>query len=192
MNNKGRIVFINGVSSSGKSTLAQALQTRMPEPCYKLSLDLFTDISSMRYDKNPNQTLSKTFTLFHNTIRMFSDHGANVIVDHILLKPLKPGEASPIDECFYLLRDYPVLFICAHCSLGELKRREQARKDRTPGMAERQLEHIYPADRYDFTVDTSAITIDECASRVMDFYLKNVEPCAFAKAADEYFKSSLK
>jgi len=37
----GRIIFLNGTSSSGTSTLARALQSRLPEPHMHVAIDAF-------------------------------------------------------------------------------------------------------------------------------------------------------
>ena len=36
---KGQIIFLNGVSSSGKSSMAKALQAIIEEPCIHLCID---------------------------------------------------------------------------------------------------------------------------------------------------------
>ena len=38
---KGKIIILNGVSSSGKTTLAKTIQGRSPIPLYRLDIDDF-------------------------------------------------------------------------------------------------------------------------------------------------------
>ena len=38
---KGKIIILNGVSSSGKTTLAKVIQDQSPIPLYKLDIDDF-------------------------------------------------------------------------------------------------------------------------------------------------------
>jgi chloramphenicol 3-O-phosphotransferase len=44
--NKGKIVWLNGVSSVGKSTLSTLLQKEYYEPFYYIAQDIFADIIS--------------------------------------------------------------------------------------------------------------------------------------------------
>ena len=46
---KGKIIFLNGVSSSGKSTLAKTLQDRLEEPFYLIANDTFTMMSPEKF-----------------------------------------------------------------------------------------------------------------------------------------------
>jgi hypothetical protein len=42
--NPGKIIFLNGVSSSGKSSLDKELQKRLTEPFLRLQLDAFIEM----------------------------------------------------------------------------------------------------------------------------------------------------
>ena len=46
---KGNIIFLNGTSSSGKTTLALALQEVLPEPYLHIALDQFRDGMPAKY-----------------------------------------------------------------------------------------------------------------------------------------------
>jgi len=41
---QGKIIFLNGASSSGKSTIARILQERLGEPFLHMQLDAFIDM----------------------------------------------------------------------------------------------------------------------------------------------------
>jgi chloramphenicol 3-O-phosphotransferase len=171
---KGRIIFLNGVSSAGKTTLAKALQTKLSEPFYLLSNDIFCDMSPEKFwDIDSDETGSTALTGLHHTIKTFSDIGINSIVDHVLLKG--QGEKYNItkldnmSECVALLHDYPVLFVHVVCSdLEELRRRETERGDRGIGQGESQLAELNPQDTYDITVDTYSSTTEECADKIIE------------------------
>ena len=80
---KGEIIFLNGVSSSGKTTLAKALQERLVEPFFLLNMDTFAHALRMPekfYDNDWdstkwNQIENKIVSAFHQTIKTFSDMG---------------------------------------------------------------------------------------------------------------------
>ena len=54
--NKGKIICLNGVSSSGKSTLAKALQDKLKEPYYLMSEDTFTFMLPEKFNGFTNDT----------------------------------------------------------------------------------------------------------------------------------------
>lgn len=47
--NKGRIVFLNGVTSSGKTSIVDALQLKSHEFFYVVANDLFEEMIGERY-----------------------------------------------------------------------------------------------------------------------------------------------
>ena len=168
---KGRIIFLNGVSSSGKTTLAKVLQEQLEEPFFLLSLDAFANMMRMpencyaysddngmyNHDKWL-QIEDKILSAFHHTIKTFSDIGLHTIVDRVFLEKERVG----------LLRDYPVLFVYVTCPPEELRRREEKRGDREIGQGESQLSQLFPQDTYDITVDTHNNTTEECADKIIE------------------------
>ena len=54
--NKGKIICLNGVSSSGKSTIAKALQDKLNEPYYLMSEDTFTFMLPEKFNGFINDT----------------------------------------------------------------------------------------------------------------------------------------
>jgi chloramphenicol 3-O phosphotransferase len=161
---KGKIIFLNGVSSSGKTTLAKKLRTQLSEPFYWLSFDAFIDMSPTHFwEADFDKFYKETLSAFHNTVKLFSDMGINVIVDHVLVKMVKA-----LEECVNMLHDYPVLFVHVTCPVEELRRREKERGDRHIGMGESQLETLEPRDTYDITVDTYNNSIEECVNKIIE------------------------
>ena len=163
---RGTIIFLNGVSSSGKTTLTQALQDRLPDPYYKIDSDTFNHMAP-RIHRNADfrAITNKSMSAMHHTVALFSDLGLNVIVDHVILDTLE-GQAS-LHECVRLLHMYPVLFVRVTCSLEELERREQQRGNRRRGQARSQVDRIHGHGAYDLTVDTSHHTPETCADMIM-------------------------
>lgn len=172
--NKGKIIFLNGVSSAGKTTLAKTLQSRLTEPFYLLSNDMFCDMAPEKFwDLNPDETGSRALTGLHHTIKTFADIGINSIVDHVLLKGQGVNynitQKDNMGECIELLHGYDVLFVHVICpDLEELRRREKERGDRDIGQGESQLPQLNPQDIYDITVDTFNNTKEECADRIIE------------------------
>ncbi|MCL1859615.1 MAG: chloramphenicol phosphotransferase CPT family protein [Oscillospiraceae bacterium] len=163
---KGKIIFLNGVSSSGKTTLAKALQAKLEKPFYLLGNDMFCDMSPEKFwDIDWRETSYRVLTGMYHTIKTFSDIGINVIVDDVLLK-----EDDRLQQCAAILHDHPVLFVHVICSdLDELRRREKERGDRGIGQGESQLAELNPQDNiYDTTVDTFETSTEECAGKIIE------------------------
>ena len=164
--NKGIIIWLNGVSSSGKTTLTRALQKKLEEPYYWLANDTFCDMSPEKlWDIDPLETEYQALSMLNHTIKLFSDMGKNIIVDHVLISSQK---GDLLKKSVELLHEYPVLFVHVTCSLDELRRREIERGDRNIGQAENQLTILNPQDTYDITVDTYENTTEECADKIIE------------------------
>jgi len=166
---KGKIIFLNGVSSSGKTTIAKTLQKKLTEPYCWLSVDNFLDTMDERFLNDQEwlraggvEWIWKALECFHKSIKLFSDIGLNVIADHVVQKQ------DWLDECLDLLRDSDVLFVHVTCPLEELNRREKERGDRQIGQGESQLEMLLPKGGiYDITIDTFNSSKEECADEII-------------------------
>lgn len=160
---KGHIIWLNGVSSSGKSSLTQELQKMLPEPYFCIGQDTFTDIiapcvSGLFNGIDSNTLWYMAVDAMYHTIKTYSDMGLNVIVDHVVLNQDDGKEQKLFDSCLNELKNYPIIFVKVTCSLDELKRREAKRGDRDIGNAEWQVRQgLYPLYGYDVIVDTSVI-----------------------------------
>lgn len=130
---RGKIIFLNGVSSAGKSTLASEIIKLEPDYFHFSFDDVDLVIEKMEDRQNEHLIPVPTEYFFHRSIRLFSDKGVNLIVDNVL------HDKTTTDDCFDALRDYDVLFVGVHCPTEELQRREAARGDRTVGQAISQL-----------------------------------------------------
>jgi chloramphenicol 3-O phosphotransferase len=181
----GRIILVNGTSSSGKTTLVKGLQSTLPDLWLEMGIDRFayalpgrvlgqpTWPQLFRYVR-PNDESDGPFTIettmlgqrfisgMHATAATLAAHGLNVIVDHVLL------EQAWLDECSRLWARFPVLVVGVRCPLDVVLKREIEREDRTLGQAEAQFAVVHRwADRYDIEVDTSVLTPDEAVARIV-------------------------
>jgi chloramphenicol 3-O-phosphotransferase len=163
---KGIVIWLNGVSSSGKTTLTRVLQRKLEEPFFWIANDTFCDmIPEKLWDIDQPDAEYQALSMLNYTVRLFSDMGKNVIVDHVMLNTQKN---NLLKESVNLLYDYPVLFVHVVCPVDELRRREKERGDRSIGQAESQLSILNPQDVYDITVDTYMQTPEECANRIIE------------------------
>lgn len=159
----GSIIFLNGTSSAGKSTLAHALRDALAEPfCYYAS-DQLADAGfrSSRFevrDAGAPGERAKFFDGFHRSIVAFAEAGNNLIVEHTV------EEQSWADQIRGLTAQLDVFWVGVHAPIEEIERREQARGDRTLGEARYHLK-THGFCRYDLEVDTSE-PIDQLAARI--------------------------
>ena len=153
--------MIIGTSSSGKTTLARALQQRLEEPfCYYSSDQLADQGFRSRKDSAEGRSeRQRFFDGFHRSIPAFANAGNNLIVDHVV------EEQSWADELGKLLATLDVFWVGVHAPIEVLDRREQERGDRKVGEARFHLKtHQYC--RYDFEIDSTGLLAETVASVV--------------------------
>lgn len=163
----GRIVLLNGASSSGKTTIAQSIAEAMPD-FFHFSIDDFDHVIEKMEDRAKGKLIPiETELFFHRTIRIFSDQGVNIIADHVLI-----NEASKRDF-FETLSTYSVLCIGVKCPLKVLMERERERGDRTIGLAQAQYEVVHTNMRYDLEIDTNDVPIGENVGKIIAMIKKS-------------------
>ncbi|HSO13753.1 MAG TPA: AAA family ATPase [Anaerolineales bacterium] len=168
------IIFINGTSSSGKTTLVKALQKRLTAPFLDMGIDRFIWMLPSRYLDRPlwDDVLGKAvhpgpqglilFSGMHHAIAAAAKRGNSIVADHVFV------EKAWVDECAGLFADMNAYLIGLFCPLEILERRERDRKDRTLGQACEQFDVIHKYVVYDLELDTSKLTTDECAVKVIE------------------------
>lgn len=134
---RGNIILLNGVSSSGKTTLARGLVGHFPDH-FHFSCDDY-DLLIERMEDRTNQRLIpvETEVFVHRTIRMFSDCGVHLIVDLVL------HDEPTLKDFQRTLSGYPILAIGVHCPPEILAQRERQRGDRRLGLAQSQLAFVH-------------------------------------------------
>ena len=152
----GRIILLNGASSSGKTVLARALQDRIETPFWHLSIDHFRDSGVLpmariaRRDFRWSDLRGRFFAGFNATLAACAEAGNDLIVEHIL------DDEGWCETLIELLKPFNVYFIGVHCSLEELTRREDARGDRLLGSAARDFHSVHIGRCYDIEVQSEA------------------------------------
>lgn len=184
MLSKGRVIVLNGPSSSGKSALAQTLQQRFAQPHLHVALDVFRAMEPPGYFDagHSAQSALRSAALcraLNATTAEYARHGLNVLLDHVL----------PPVGWKYLVEDlveFSVFLVGVHCSLPVLQARELLRQDRPLGLAASQVSSIHRDTEYDFTVDTTASSTAECAAAVFNWLAAVPNPDAFAKVVKRH------
>ncbi|MEM8531783.1 MAG: AAA family ATPase [Chloroflexota bacterium] len=161
------IIFLNGTSSSGKTSLAHALQRRLKMLYMHVSIDGFGQMFPEEVEEpiSPETVAMIQTNLiagFHRCLGTLAYTNNYVIADHVL------QESEWWSECAHILADVSVLLVQVWCPLEELERREVARGDRKTGMVRRQFDKVYGPGIYDVMVDTSQISSNEGAEVVLE------------------------
>lgn len=79
----GRIILLNGTSSSGKSTLAQALRPELEPQFHFYASDQLADEGFRPLDTEVRFAWRETFfDGFHRSIPAFASVGLNLLVEH--------------------------------------------------------------------------------------------------------------
>lgn len=183
--NRGKIIFLNGVSSSGKSTLSKELVKRLPD-FFHFSLDDFDLVIEKMEDREEGHTITvPTEYFYHQTIKMFSDKGVNLILDHIL------HDEFTMKDCVNALQDYPVFFIGMYCPVEELDRREIARGDRRVGQAKSQLTFVHRQNEiYDLEVNTFEESLVSYTEKIVNL-VKGNQPIGWKQTCSLYSKAQV-
>ncbi|MBK8430388.1 MAG: AAA family ATPase [Chloroflexi bacterium] len=155
-----QLIVLNGVSSAGKTVLCKKLQEVLDEPYIHLEEDRF--VFNTYHDRFLDSELApeifqKTMLGYYRSLRAFLSAGHNVLTDTGFYTP------ELLQQCVKELGDESVWLVGVHCALDELERREQARGDRPIGLAKEQLAILHNAVVYDIEVDTSVLSLEECA-----------------------------
>lgn len=180
---RGRVIFLNGTSSSGKTTIARALQERLPEPYMHVSVDGFFYLYPERFWNPTRQEDAVALARlapavvsgFHRAVAALAEAGNHVIVDHVL------QEDGWLSECVERWARLDVLFVGIRCPLEVLEQREAGRGDRDVGTARYQYDRVHAHGVYDVEVDTSVQDVDECVGRILEALERGDAPRAFAQ-----------
>lgn len=200
----GKIIFLNGTSSAGKTTLAHALQEVLPEPWLHVALDHYRDGLPARLrglnappgtdgERGLNVVPVSRDGRMYTEIR-FGDtgrqvlrgmrraavamvrEGVNIIIDDVILDP------AFLDDYLRVFAGYPVYFVGVKCTHEVLDARERTRPGRFPGTARGHYDVCHAHGTYDVEVDTSTMLPGQCAERVLAFVTRN-QPTAFTTLA---------
>ena len=195
----GRIIYLNGTSSSGKSSIALSLQQMLEEPHLRLGVDTFLGMMPIRYltlqhsdgivpAQQPDDSVhfkigavaNQTLTSMYYALAGLARAGSNVIFDDVIqsqeLLRLAVTELDGIE----------VVFVGVHAPIEELERREVARGDRLLGLARGSLAAAHEHGIYDLEIDTRE-NIGHASAQAIVAYLRNdPHPSAFKQLRSRF------
>ena len=179
-----KIIFLNGASNSGKTTIAKELQNIMEEPYLHIGIEAFMDMMPQQYigeseraklgfymkrqKDGSGRVLGKieagsygkrVITGMGYACLALAQKGLNIIVDEVCY-----GQGQ-LQFYQYLYRDYRTLFVGVVCPLDILMQREH-KADIGISTAKNESKIVHQDIDYDFMVDTSLMTALECAEDI--------------------------
>ena len=163
---KGKIIYLNGVTSSGKTSIVEALQERRDVFFYVVANDLFQEMVGEQYlEEDYWKYLSEVIIMMYHTAKLYSDMGKNVLIDSILVErdEIKPHYQQLMD----IMKDNPMDLVEVYCPLDICRQRNIERGDRFESQSDEQAELMSKDISYRLRVDTSVNSPEECADKIL-------------------------
>lgn len=176
-----RVIFLNGASSAGKTSLGKALQEVLPEPYLLVGLDTCFGMvpekwgsasvhSADGFDYAPvpdglslvyGPAGERILRGFRRAVVAMVESGLRVIVDEVLL------DGRVRDDWLELLEPYEPLYVSVRCEVEELERREKERYSaRIHGLARWSARQAHEGMTYEATVDTTSVPAVDLAAHL--------------------------
>jgi len=174
-----RVIFVDGTSSTGATTLCRAIIRRLPEFFLYIPNDAF--LNGIHKRKWPLDSEGIPIPLMKTAIGMFrclgtlADSGIDLVVDTML------AHESWMQESAAALGDHDSLLVRLHCSPDELEKRERARGNRPVGLALWQASTFYKCPDHDLMIDTTRRSPEECADEIIGAMSTHAHPRALAR-----------
>jgi chloramphenicol 3-O phosphotransferase len=188
-----QIIYLNGPSSSGKTTLAKALQHAFEEPFLHVGIDKIIGWMPEKVNNwtggdaplgyswkqgidesgNPIQELQigpyakKIAKTFQEVVLLLAEMGHNLIIDDVSF-----GK-SQVDEWKELLKNFKVLWVGVNAPLAILEQREKERGNRIIGSARGQFHGVHAGATYDLEIDTHHATLDENIEKIKSLTIEH-------------------
>ena len=171
----GRVVIINGGSSSGKTTLARRLQSSLTTPWLLLGIDVFIWLLPSEMTVRPEgitvndgvitrgEEFLRLYDGFRSAVAALARAGVDVLIDEVLL-----DAATDCRHWSNALHDLDVCWIGVRCPPEVAAARELERGDRPPGSARQQALTVHDGVDYDVEVDTSVLEEDAAFAVIAD------------------------
>lgn len=187
------IIFLNGCTSAGKTSIARALQAALPRPFLRLGIDnAFAMLPPSRHN-HPDGFFFDTdergeIRLNHGAFGLatlkvhawaaaaFAKAGLDLILDEVVL------DATLRAEWRAALGSLDVFRVGVRCALPELERRERQRGDRLIGLARGQVDLVHVGMHYDVDIDTTATPPAESAAAIAAAWQAHADRAAASDA----------
>jgi chloramphenicol 3-O phosphotransferase len=176
-----QVIVLNGGSSSGKSSIARALQDVLPGVWLTFGVDVLAEAlpgrgddprSGLVLEPDGTVTVKPQFRaiedIWYQGLAVMASLGAFLILDEAFLA----GGAGQ-QRLRAVLGGLDVLWAGVHCDPLVAAGREAARPDRVRGMAMAQALAVHAGVVYDVEVDTTHCPAIACARRITEAVVRH-------------------
>ncbi len=183
-----QVIYINGPSSSGKSTLTKALQQEFDVPFLHIGIDKVIGMmpdklnnweggeasEGFSWTKSVDETGQSVYEIQMGPFAKKISQTLKEIVltlvkmDHFVIIDDVAFGSPDVDAWRETLKDYKVLWIGVSVPLPLLEEREKARGDRMPGSARAQYFKVHQGAKYDLEFDTSKEPLEKMVKAVKE------------------------
>lgn len=197
----GRIVILNGVPRSGKSSIARAMQAHLPGHWINLGVDaqnaslpqaLMPGIGLRPGGEMPELEphVVRLYLALYDAIAAHARQGFDVVADlghhDVYSRPL-----GILPACARRMEGLDVLFVGVYCPIEEIMRRRNANPqggfyaagDTVPPPVQRWQDAVHVPGIYDLTVDTGTMSADDCVAAIAALLADPPTERAFATLA---------
>lgn len=183
-----RIVFLNGGSSAGKTSIAKAIQELSDTPWLHVGIDTFIGMLPSKFvefgdragdgyysfARGENQrgacvqvkTGPRGEAFFQEqvpkVVQLLADFGHDIVVDEVIF------DKSSLDQYLQKLSHHRVCLVQVNCNYEVLLERERLRGDRVVGLANDQFDRLQSFSYdYDLTLDTTNVSAMDNARLIL-------------------------
>jgi chloramphenicol 3-O phosphotransferase len=164
-----KIIFLNGCCSSGKTSIARAIQHESPDLWLSFGVDTFIDMIPFgrhepylkcvpgQNEHGPTMHVesgaegAQLLSIMPQLAEMLAASRNNLIIDEVLF------DEEALKAYVQQLKAHTVYYIGVFCDLEVMQEREVLRRDRCIGLSNDQIDRVHQGalNSYDFKVDTN-------------------------------------
>jgi len=178
------IIFLLGIGSSGKSTIANALLQHLRDSYHLTGFDYSVESLDKKYWPGGSHeregfyvkksitehgetseliagTIGKAFLkkMLEDMIRQ-ADEGNNLIIDTV------PSDEE-YQELLSAFKDHEILCVGIKPPVEVIIERENRRSDRRPGTAKAAYQQFYANKKFDLEIDTSQVSAEDAVESIL-------------------------
>ncbi len=165
MKDYGNIVFLNGLTSTGKTSIINEIILRKTKLVFVVGFDLFEKTIPTWAAAN-NVYYSNAIIAMYHAARSFSEQGRDVIIDGLVMNI--DGLNQHYQKLLEIFEGYPLKIVNIHCPLEVCRQRNILREDRRENQSLEQSKIAENSIEFVLSIDTNIHTVQECADFILD------------------------